>query len=277
MTNPLQTVKYAGEAIEGLEDQPVEGIAETQLPTEVDGDFISSESSDSDSEDGNVDSGLNSQGQAKKGTARSRKTPKKQTPKKQSNKNTPQPSPSKRSTPRKPQTPQKAVTPRKPRTPRSTKTPTQVQSQSQRRGRAAGPGNRSTAKSAGAKEPTTTPTKIKGQGEAKSSQPEEGNQGEDVEEGSQDEPQAADTETSSLQPLPSPQASTDQDLSTQMLGQDEGNLSSNRNSPDPTVTLHDNSSKHSSLTPLSRTPSPVMEVSSTNTGTSGNTAPLTEQ
>ncbi|KAL2289745.1 hypothetical protein FJTKL_01072 [Diaporthe vaccinii] len=61
-----QTVKYAGEAVDGLEDQPVGAIAETKLTSEVDEDFISSDPSDSDSEDGNVDSGMNSQGQAKK-------------------------------------------------------------------------------------------------------------------------------------------------------------------------------------------------------------------
>lgn len=274
MTNYLQTVKYTGEAVDGLEDQPVGNIAEMKQPSDVDEDFISSDSSDSDSEDGIVDSGMNSQGQAKKGTARSRKTPKKQTPKKQSNKNTPQPSPTKRSTLRKPQTPQNTVTPRKGQTPRSTKT----QSQSQRKGRAAGLGNKSTANPGTAKEAATTPTKIKGKGEDKAPQPEEDHQGEDVgEEGIQDQPQPADTETTSSQPRPSLQASADQVLNTQMLGQDEGKLSSNRNSPDPTVTPRDNTSRHSSLTPLSRTPSPVMELFPASTNTTGSTASSTEQ
>lgn len=274
MTNSPQVVKYTGEAVEGLEDQPVGSITEAKLPSDVDEDFISSDSSDSDSEDGKVDSGMNSQGQAKKGTARSRKTPKKQTPKKQSNKNTPQPSPSKRSSPRKPQTPQNTAKPRKPQTPRSTK----AQSQSQRSGRAAGLGNKSTAKPGTAKEAATTPTKIKGKCEDKAPQAEEDRQGEDVEEeGSQDQPQPADTEISSLQPRPSPQASADQDLSTQMLGRDEGRLSSNRNSPDPMVTARDHTPRHSSLTPLSRTPSPIMELFPASTGTTGSTASSTEQ
>lgn len=278
MTNSLQVVKYTGEAVEGLEDQPVESITEAKLPSDVDEDFISSDSSDSDSEDGKVDSGMNSQGQAKKGTARSRKTPTKQTPRKQSNKNTPQPSPSKRSSPRKPQTPQNTAKARKPQTPRSTKS----QSQSQRSGRVAGLGNKSTAKPGTAKEAATTPTKIKGKGEDKAPQAEEDRQGEDrqgedVEEGSQDQPQPADTEIPSLQPRPSPQASADQDLSTQMLGRDEGRLSSNHNSPDPMVTARDHTPRHSSLTPLSRTPSPIMELFPASTGATGSTASSTEQ
>lgn len=266
MTNSLQTVKYTGEAVEGLEDQPVEALAEAKLASDVDEDFISSDPSDSESEDGKVDSGLNSQGQAKKGTARSRKTPKKQTPKKQSNKNTPQPSPSKRSTPRKPQTPQSTVTPRKTQTSRSTKT------QSQRGGRAAGLGSTSTAKSGIAKQAATTSNKTKGEGEGKDPQSEEDSQEEDVEERSQDQPQPADKASSSLQPRKSPQATADQGLNTQMPGQDEVNPSSNRNSPDPTVMPRDNTSRHSSLTPLSRTPSPITVLPSASPGTTGNTA-----
>lgn len=212
---------------------------------------------------------MNSQGQAKKGTARSRKTPKKQTPKKQSNKNTPQPSPSKRSTPRKPQTPQNTVTSRKGQTPRSTKT------QSQRRGRAGVLGNTSTGKSGSAKEAAATPTKTKGKGQGQGqgqgqgmvTQPEEHSQGEDVEEASQGESQQADTETLSSPLHPSPQPSADQNLNTQMLGQDEAKRSSNRNSPDPMLTSRDNTSRHSSLTSLSRTPSPISEPPSASTGT----------
>lgn len=167
------------------------------------------------------------------------------------------------------------MTPRKPQTPRSTKT------QPQRGGRAAAPGSTSTAKSENAKGAATTPTKSKGEGEGKAPQPEEDSQEEEVveDEGSQDQPKEADTESSSSQPSRSPQATADQDPNTQMPGQDQGEvkLSSNRSSPDPTVTPLDNTSKHSSLTTLSRTPSPITDPTSASKATTGNTASPTEQ
>ncbi|POS74597.1 hypothetical protein DHEL01_v207004 [Diaporthe helianthi] len=236
-----QAVKYTGEAVDGLE--PVEGGAEAKLPSDIDEDFISSDPSDSDSEDGNVESGMNSPGQAKKGTPRSRKTPKKQTPKKQqSNKNTPQPTPSKRSSPRKPQTPQKTATPRK-RPTAQRKTP-----QSQPRGRAAVPGKTSTAKTAGAKAAPTTPTKTKpkpkGKGKGKAPQRQEDSSGEEEGEDKQDQlqeegtlqqadTQQGDTDSPPLESRQSPPAPGDH--TTPFHGKEEVKVSSNRNSPKPTL------------------------------------------
>lgn len=270
--NTMQVVKYTAQGNYGLEDQPA-ADGDTKLDSDIDEDFIRSEDSESDnSQDGNVgsDASLHGQGKAKKGTARSRKTPQK---KQSSNKNTPQPTPSKRATPRKARTPRKPVTPRKKPTPPTRATPRSTKNRSQRKGPAAAQED-TIEKQSSEMEPATpqTPTKDRSKGKGKGkAQAADSNQS--------SKPnllKAHNDQLSSSQSPPSPEEPEAQVSSTQLPGE-EIQMSNNRSNPGHTDNLPNSTSG------LSRTPSPGPEAISDNTANTTttantpNTAPSTEQ